>query len=195
MKQTRLYTDETRTKLKADLMNKYGTIGRALNEMNIPRTTLRDYLNGKTRFIKDTTREVIYRATGFEYLSKPLEQTEIKPSKVKIGNKLELQLRNAQTSLDNIRSVIMNSDLSEEAKAEARESLIFTDKQRARRASNLFYAFVKEIHDFPEGARKRFTKLIPEDHAGYLISLVNYVYNPDKFKSWVGKAGFPLRKG
>jgi len=185
--------EEIRTKLKTDLIEKYGSIKQAVVEIGIPKTTLRDYLNGKTKSMKDITRTRLYESTGFDYLSQPLEATKKIP-RTKTDNKLELQLRNTQTSLDNIRTVIMHSNLSEEEKAEARESLILSDEQRARRGANLFYAFIKEIHDFPESARKKFTKKVSEEDAGYLISMVNFLYNPDKFKSWVGKANYPLKK-
>ena len=185
--------EEIRTKLKADLIEKYGSINQVIIETGIPRTTLHDYLSGKTKSMKDETRTRLYKSTGFDYLSQPFEAAK-KTSRTKIDNKLELQLRNTQTSLDNIRTVIMQSNLSEEEKAEARESLILSDEQRARRGSDLFYAFLKEIHDFSESARKKFTKKVSEESAGYLISMVNFLYNPDKFKSWVGKANYPLKK-
>ncbi len=192
---------ETREQLKKDLIKRYGGIKEAVEEIQIPRSTLNDFFEGKTKYMSEPTRIKLYEATNFDYLSKPFrkkkkkrKRTSLKP-RTKIENKLELQLRNSQTSLQNIRNILLSSNnLSEKEKAEVRESLILNDEQRARRAADLFYAFLTEVANFPENARKKFTNLVSEEDAGYSISLINYLYNPDKFKSWIGKSSYHLRK-
>lgn len=188
--------DEIRKKLKQDLIKKYGSVEKAAKETRVPKSTLRDYLNGKTNYMKMGTAKKLYETTNLEYLSEILQSSKKlgKERKEKV-NQLEMQIKNAETSLENIRKVLTNSNL-EEVRAIARESLILSDEKRARRAADLLYAFLEEAKGMAslDNARKKFIELFPEKDAGYLLSLINFLYNPDKFKEWVGEASYPLRK-
>lgn len=180
--------------LKKDLIAKYGNIREAIVKTGVPKTTLGDYLSGKTGYMSEKTRVKIYEATSFEYLSKPFEQVKEKTARIRGKEKgqLELQLQNVFTSLNNLRRLVLQSG-SEEEKAQAKASLILSDEEKAVRASDLIYAFINETKDFSSEARKKFIKKFSEEDAGYLISLINYIYNPDKH-AWVGRASYPIKK-
>lgn len=155
------------------------------NDLGIARSTLGDILRKRVAAITEQTRAKLYEKTKLECLAKAPESLPQTRSPQYSG--IELQLRNLQTATDNIRRLILDSDVPEELKAQARQSLLLTPEHVATRTGDLFYALLEEIEQYkdnPDVLRRLKGSIKPAD-VGRLSALLSAVYTDDKFKTWV----------
>lgn len=163
----------------------------------IPRTTLSDYLNGRVKSIaKSEYADILNELTGIDaiknaYVKKSVSKRISISKKPDTASKLE-ELLNNINQLSKLVLLRTGKDYqpTTEERTEIFTDLINAALNQAVELATYYRENPKEVEKLTEIISKRINK----EDAGYLISVLNAIFDKDRYKSWVLFADYSPRR-